>query len=197
MVNVIWLFMIVSGIITAAVNGRIEVITKAVIDGAETGVAVSFGLMSFLVFWLGLMKIAEDSGLLRAMAWLLRPIISFLFPSVPKDHPAMGYILSNISANLFGLGNAATPMGIRAMQELQKLNPSKDTASPAMCTLLAINTSGLTLIPSTIIALRMKFDSANPAEIIGTTLFATIVATAAAILLDRWYRYRDNKRVNS
>ncbi|GAE04626.1 spore maturation protein A [Paenibacillus sp. JCM 10914] len=103
----------------------------------------------------------------------------------------MGYILSNMSANLFGLGNAATPMGIKAMQELQKLNPDKETASAAMCTLLALNTASITLIPTTLIAIRLNYDSANPAEIVGTTLLATAVATAAAIMADRWYRKRD------
>ncbi|MDF2660148.1 MAG: nucleoside recognition protein, partial [Paenibacillus sp.] len=107
---------------------------------------ISFGLISILVFWLGMMRIAEDSGLLRKIAVLLRPVVRLLFPDVPKDHPAVGYIMSNMSANLLGLGNAATPMGIKAMQELQTLNPDKDTASPAMCTLLALNTASITLI---------------------------------------------------
>src|SRR5690606_18258436 len=114
-------------------------------------------------------QIAQDAGLVRKLAKLLGPIARFLFPSVPADHPAMGYILSNMSANLFGLGSAATPMGLKAMEELQKLNPNKQTATPAMCTLLAINTSGLTLIPTTVIGLRLKYDSLNPTEIIGPT----------------------------
>jgi spore maturation protein A len=195
MVNFIWGFMIISGIITAAVQGRIEVITHAAFEGAKMGVAVCFGLISILVLWLGLMKIAEDSGLLQKLATILRPIINYLFPDVPKDHPAIGYILSNMTANIFGLGNAATPMGLKAMQELQKLNPDKDKASPAMCTLLALNTSSLTLIPTTIIAIRMNFDSANPAEIVGTTLFATMISTLVAILLDRWFRYREQRAI--
>jgi spore maturation protein A len=191
-VNYIWGFMIISGMIAAVLNGRVDAITEAAFNGAKTGVAVCFGLISILVLWLGLMRIAEEAGLLRLLAKGLRPIVSFLFPDVPKDHPAMGYILSNMTANMFGLGNAATPMGLKAMQELQKLNPDKETASPAMCTLLAINTSSLTLIPTTIIAIRMNFESANPAEIVGTTLFATFVSTMSAILLDKWYRYRSS-----
>lgn len=190
MVNFIWLFFLIAGFIAAALQGRIELMTEAIFEGAKTGVTVCFGLISILVFWMGMMRIAEDAGLLRKLAVLLRPIVRFLFPDVPKDHPALGYIMSNMSANILGLGNAATPMGIKAMQELQKLNPDKDTASAAMCTLLAMNTASITLIPTTLIAIRMNFGSANPAEIVGTTLLATAVATVAAIALDRWYRYR-------
>nr|WP_272595543.1 nucleoside recognition domain-containing protein [Paenibacillus apiarius] len=184
------MFMLLIGFIAAAAQGRIDTVTEAVFDGAKTGVTVSFGLISVMVFWLGMMRIAEDAGLLKSLAKALGPIVRYLFPDVPRNHPALGFIMSNMSANLLGLGNAATPMGIRAMQELQKLNPSKDTASPAMCTLLAINTSSITLIPTTLIAIRMNFGSANPAEIVGTTLLATIVATCAAIAADRWYRRR-------
>jgi spore maturation protein A len=194
MVNWIWLFFIVAGFAVAAFQGNIEAVTKATFDGAETGVTVCFGLISILVFWLGMMRIAEDAGLLRRLSSLLRPVVGFLFPDVPKGHPALGYIMSNLSANILGLGNAATPMGIKAMQELQKLNPSKDTATPAMCTLLALNTSSVTIIPTTLIALRMNFNSANPAEIVGTTLLATLISTTAAILADRWYRSRLSRR---
>nr|WP_187698762.1 nucleoside recognition domain-containing protein [Paenibacillus alvei] len=193
-VNAIWMFMLLVGFIAAAAQGRIDAVTEAVFEGAKTGVSVSFGLISVMVFWLGMMRIAEDAGLLKRLAKALGPIVRYLFPDVPRNHPALGFIMSNMSANLLGLGNAATPMGIRAMQELQKLNPSKDTATPAMCTLLAINTSSITLIPTTLIAIRMNFNSANPAEIVGTTLLATIVATFAAIFADRWYRRMDAKR---
>ncbi|QWU14677.1 spore maturation protein A [Paenibacillus sophorae] len=188
MINVIWLGMIVIGFVFAAVNGRMDAFTAAVFDGAKNGVTVSFGLISVLVFWLGVMKIAEDAGLLRTIARLLGPIVSFLFPDVPKGHPAIGYILSNMSANLLGLGNAATPMGIKAMQELQTLNPDKDTATPAMCTLLALNTASITLIPATLIAIRLNYGSSDPADIVGTTLAATFVATLAAIFADRLCR---------
>ncbi|QGQ96925.1 nucleoside recognition protein [Paenibacillus psychroresistens] len=190
MVNLIWLFFIVVGFVVAAIQGNIELVTAAVFDGAKTGVTVCFGLISILVFWLGIMRIAEDAGLLQKLAKLLNPFVRFLFPSIPADHPAIGYIMSNMSANILGLGNAATPMGIRAMQELQKLNSNKEVASPAMCTLLALNTSSITLIPTTLIAIRMNYHSLNPAEIVGTTLLATIISTMAAILVDRWYRRR-------
>ncbi|GKU79586.1 nucleoside recognition domain-containing protein [Paenibacillus sp. L3-i20] len=190
MVNWIWLFFIVVSVVVAAFTGKMDTVTQAAFDGAKSGVTVSFGLISIMVFWLGMMRIAEDADLLKKLARLLRPVVRWLFPDIPKDHPAIGYIMSNLSANLFGLGNAATPMGIKAMQELQKLNPDKDTATPAMCTLLALNTSSITIVPTTLIAIRMNYGSANPAEIIGTTIAATIVATTAAIAADRWYRSR-------
>ena len=189
MINLIWLAMIVIGFLFAAVNGRMDDVTAAVFDGAKNGVTVSFGLISVLVFWLGIMRIAEDAGLLQKIAKFLGPIVSFLFPDVPKGHPAIGYILSNMSANLLGLGNAATPMGIKAMQELQTLNPNKDTATPAMCTLLALNTASITLIPATLIAIRLTYGSSDPAGIVGTTLAATAVATFAAIAADRVFRH--------
>ncbi|MEF2964395.1 nucleoside recognition domain-containing protein [Paenibacillus sp. M1] len=191
MVNKIWLAMIIIGFGFAAFKGDINVVTQAAFEGAQTGVTVCLGLISVLVFWLGIMKLAEEAGLVKAISKLLGPIVAYLFPDVPKNHPAMGFILSNMSANLLGLGNAATPMGIRAMQQLQELNPDKETASPAMCTLLALNTASITLIPTTLIAIRLNFHSANPAEIVGSTLLATAIATAAAIVADRWYRRRN------
>ncbi|AWB45045.1 nucleoside recognition protein [Paenibacillus sp. CAA11] len=194
MVNKIWLGMLMIGFGFAAFKGDINVVTKAAFEGAQTGVTVCFGLISVLVFWMGIMRLAEEAGLVRKISKLLGPVVSFLFPDVPKNDPAMGYILSNMSANLLGLGNAATPMGIRAMQELQRLNPDKTTASPAMCTLLALNTASITLIPTTLIAIRLNFNSANPAEIVGSTLLATAIATMAAILADRWYRSRDRRK---
>lgn len=188
MVNFIWMGLIIVGIIVGALTGNMQEMNEAIFEGAKVGVTICFGLISVLVFWLGLMKIAEEAGLLRLFAKLLSPVARFLFPDVPKDSPAMGYILSNFSANILGLGNAATPMGLKAMSELQKLNPHPDRATPAMITFLAINTSGLTLIPTTVIAIRLNFESTNAVEIVGTTLFATFCATAVAILVDKWYR---------
>lgn len=190
MVNWIWLGMIVVSVVFGAVNGRLEEVAEAAFGGAQTGVTVCLGLISILVFWMGLMKIAETAGLVSWLSRLLAPAVRRMFPDVPPGHPAMGYILSNMSANLLGLGNAATPMGIRAMQELQKLNPHPDTATPAMCTLLALNTASITLVPTTMIAIRMNFGSAHPADIVATTLLATAAATGAAVLADRWYRSR-------
>lgn len=190
MINWIWLFLIIVGIITAAIQGNMNAINNAVIKGAQTGVTVTFGLISILVFWLGLMKIAEKSGLLDLISRLMRPVISWLFPDIPRDHPAIGYIISNMTANLFGLGNAATPMGIKAMQELQTLNHNKEKASPAMSTFLALNTASITIIPTTVIAIRATYGSANPTEIVGTTILATTISTIGALSLDKWYRHK-------
>lgn len=175
-------------------NGRIEIISQAMFEGAKSGVTVCFGLLSILAFWMGIMRIAEKAGLLELVARAMSPLVQRLFPDVPKGHPAIGYILSNMSANLLGLGNAATPFGIKAMEELQKLNPDKQRATPAMCTLLAINTASITLIPTTMIAIRFQFGSANAAEIVGTTLIASFAATIFALVLDRWYRMVHKKR---
>lgn len=190
MVNYIWLGLILIGILYGAWQGNLDAVNEAAFEGAKTGVTLCFGLISMLVFWLGMMRIAQDSGMLHMMAKLMSPVAKFLFPDIPKNHPAMGYILSNMSANLFGLGNAATPMGIKAMEELQKINPNKEEATPAMITLMALNTSSITLIPTTIIAVRMNYGSMNAVEIVGTTLFATCCSTLVAVALDKWYRYR-------
>lgn len=194
MINFIWVGMFLFGVGFAAVNGKMEAVNKAVFTGAEQGVDISIGLISILVFWLGLMKIAEEAGLLEKLAERFRPIVSRLFPEVPSDHPAMGYILSNMIANFFGLGNAATPMGIKAMEQLKKLNGGKDNASRSMITLMALNTSSLTIIPTTVIAIRMKYHSAMPTDIVGTTIAATACTTIAAILIDRFFHYRRQRR---
>jgi spore maturation protein A len=187
-VNYVWLGMIVFGIIVAAVNGNIEVITKAALDGANNAVKISISLIAIITFWLGIMKLAEEAGLIRALAWLVRPLLRFLFPSVPKDHPAMGAIVMNLSANILGLGNASTPMGLIAMRELQRLNQDRDTASEAMCTFLALNTSCVTLIPTTIIGIRLLYGSADPTDIVGPTIMATAFSMVAAIIVDRVLR---------
>ncbi|NEU31042.1 spore maturation protein [bacterium LRH843] len=190
MINKIWMTMLVFGIGYAMVNGRMKEVNEAIFSGAQDAVTICLGLISILVFWLGLMKIAQVAGLLTSLARLMHPIARWLFPEVPANHPAMGYILSNVSANLFGLGNAATPMGIKAMEQLKELNGGKDSASRSMITLLAINTAGVTLIPTTVISIRMSYDSVSPTEIVGTTLIATICGTIGAILIDRYFYHR-------
>src|SRR5699024_1172967 len=145
--------------------------------------------ISVMVFWLGLMKVAEKAGILRNLTKLFRPIVAKLFPEIPKDHPAMGYILSNITANIFGLGNAATPMGIKAMEQMKQLSGT-DYASRSMITFLALNTSSLTIIPTTVIAIRMHYDSTAPTEIVGTTIIATLISSISALIIDRIFYYR-------
>lgn len=189
MVNIIWVAMLLIGIIVAAVTGKIDVVTTAALKGAETAVEFAFGLVAIMAFWLGIMKVAEEAGMIRLISKIVKPLTTFLFPSVPKDHPAMGAIIMNLSANVLGLGNAATPMGLIAMKELQKLNKfSSNTASDAMCTFLALNTSCITIIPATIIGIRIKAGSMNPTEIVGTTIFATACSMVIAIIVDRVLR---------
>lgn len=194
MINVIWVAMFVIGMVYAALHGTMEKVNQAIFRSAEEAVTICFGLISVLVFWLGIMKIAEKSGLLRHLSAFFKPLMKRLFPEVPGDHPAMGYILSNTIANLFGLGNAATPMGIKAMEELKKLNGGKNEPSRSMITLLALNTSGLTLVPTTVIAIRMKYGSASPTDIVGTTLIATLCTTFSALLIDRYFYYRRKRK---
>jgi spore maturation protein A len=188
MLNIVWLLLLSSGIIIAAINGNIEVVTEAALGAAQSAVKVCFDLIGVMALWLGIMKIAEQGGLIKSLARLVRPIMIRFFPSVPSEHPAMGAIILNISANMLGLGNAATPMGMKAMQELQELNNNSEEASEAMCTFLALNTSCITLIPATIIGVRLSFGTANPTEIVGPCIFATGMAMTIAMSLDYWFR---------
>ena len=182
MINYIWCGMIIIGIIVGIVTGNIEAVSTAAIEWAETAVELSLGLIGVMSLWLGLMKIAEEAGIVRGMGLLMKPIMVRLFPEVPADHPAMGSIVANMAANFFGLGNAATPLGIKAMQELQDLNENKEEASNAMVTFLAINTSSITLISSSIIAYRSAAGAANPADVIAPTIIATTVSTVVAVV---------------
>ena len=188
MLNIIWLLLLVSGIIVAALNGNIEVVSQAALEAARDGVEVCFNLIGIMALWLGIMKIAEKGGLIQLLAILLNPLLKRLFPSIPAGHPAMGAIVLNLSANMLGLGNAATPFGMRAMQEMQKLNGGRDQASAAMCTFLALNTSCITLVPATIIGIRVSCGSVDPTEIVGACIFATCCASVAAISLDWIFR---------
>ncbi|MBO1624408.1 spore maturation protein [Bacillus cereus] len=194
MVNIVWVAMAVIGIVYAMVNGTMEEVNKAVFEGAKDAVTICIGLISVLVFWLGLMKIAEEAGLLKKLVSFFMPVVKRLFPEIPKDHPSMGFILSNMMANFFGLGNAATPLGIKAMEQLKELNGGKDSASRSMVTFLALNTSAITLIPTTVISIRMTYESANPTEIVGVTFIAQVLSMIGAIWIDRYfYRRRSRK----
>ncbi len=154
---------------------------KFCLDYAGTAVNIALGLIGIMAMWLGVMKVAENAGLIKIIANSVKPITKFLFPDVPSDHPAMGSIIMNMAANMLGLGNAATPFGLKAMEELQTLNEKKDTATNAMVTFLAVNTAGLTLIPVTAIAIRAASGSSNPAIIIGTSIFGAFCATTVGI----------------
>ncbi|KHE72608.1 nucleoside recognition domain-containing protein [Halobacillus sp. BBL2006] len=193
MVNLIWAFLAVIGIAFAAFNGTMEEVNKAIFSTLDEAIMITLSLTGVLVFWLGLMKIAEAAGLLDGLANIFRPFVKKIFPDIPENDPALGYILSNMTANMFGLGNAATPMGLKAMKELKRLSGNEE-ASRSMITLLAINTSSLTLIPTTVIAIRMKYGSADPTSIVGATILATVISTAAALMIDRFFYYK-RKRV--
>ena len=170
-------------VIVGILTGNIDAVTQAAIDMAKTAVEIAIGLIGIMALWLGTMKIAEESGLIRIIARAIRPITIRLFPDVPEDHPAIGSIILNMAANLLGLGNAATPLGLKAMEELQELNPEKDTATNAMCTFLAINTSSVQLIlPATVVALM----GAAANQIFITTILATGLSTITAIITVRF-----------
>lgn len=182
MINFIWAALIIIGFIVGAITGNLDGVTTAAMENAKAAVELAMGLIGVMALWLGIMKIAEDSGLIRGISKLLKPIMVLLFPEVPADHPAMGAMIMNISANILGLGNAATPFGLKAMEELQKLNKQKDTATNAMVTFLAINTSSVTLIPASTIAILAAAGASHPTEIVGPTIVATTISTTTAII---------------
>ena len=173
---------------------KLKAITQAAIDFANTAVEIAFGLIGVMALWLGLIKIAEEAGLVKVLTRLLTPITKRIFPDIPSDHPAIGAIIMNTAANMLGLSNAATPIGLKAMEELNKLNPKAGTATNAMVTFLAINTGGLILIPATAIAVRAASGSTNPGIIIGTSIVgagcATCVGIVASKILQRLPKYR-------
>ena len=194
MLNYIWLGLIGLAVLMGSLRGNIGDVGQAAIDGANLALKIAGVLVAITTLWLGLMRLAEKAGLVNRLGLALKPIMVWLFPEVPPNHPAMGAIIMNVAANILGLNNAATPLGLRAMNELESLNRRPGVATNAMCMLLAINTSSITLIPITVIGLLTLYHGKNPAAIIGTSLAATAIAHAFAIgtckLLERsrWSR---------
>jgi len=182
MLNYVWVGMLITGFVVGMLNGRVEDVTRAAINSAGKAVELGIGLMGIMCLWTGLMNIAEKSGMMQYISKALKPMLKFLFPEIPEKHPALGAIVMNLAANFLGLGNAATPLGIKAMNELQKLNRHKETATDAMCMFLVLNTAAIQLIPATVIAIRTKFNSQNPEEIIGTVWIASVCATVTGII---------------
>ncbi|MFA6465487.1 MAG: nucleoside recognition domain-containing protein, partial [Desulfurivibrionaceae bacterium] len=182
-INIIWLSLVVLATVTAAYTNRMDALTKASFESAKDAVVLAIGLIGPMALWLGIMKVAEAGGLMRIVARRVRPLMVRLFPDVPHDHPAMSAMIMNMAANALGLGNAATPMGIKAMQELDKLAPEKGTATNAMCLFLAINTSSVTILPLGVITVRAAAGSASPASIFIPTLIATSCSTLVAIVM--------------
>ena len=194
MVNIIWGLFIIIGIVFGFFNGKIDLINNEIIDSGKSALELILEMLPMLTLWMGLMGIAEDSGLLNLIAKKLSFILKRLFPSIPENNEALGLIASNVAINMAGLGSAATPCGLKAMKELQKINKKKDTASTSMITFLVLNTGGVTIIPTTIISLRVLHGSSNPTEVIPTCILATISRCIAGLMLDYIIRrkYGDN-----
>ena len=185
MINKIWVSFIFVGITYGFISGNISAVNEEIITSAKKSLDIFINIFPVIVLWLGIMTIASDSGLLNKISNILYPILGKIFKDIPKNHESLGYISSNIAANILGLGSAATPFGLKAMKSLQELNDNKDTASHSMITFLLLNTSGLTLVPTTVISIRMLYKSINPTSIITSTILATLISTISAIILDK------------
>lgn len=191
MLNYIWFGLMAIALVVAAINGTAEAVTKGAVESATGAVQIAIGLVGIMTLWLGMMRVAEAAGLVSLVGRALRPVLRWLFPEVPAEHPAAGAIVLALAANMLGLNNAATPLGIKAMEELQTLNPDKGTATNAMVTLMAVTTAGVQLIPASMIGILAAAGSSNPTVIIAPTILATFIGTVAAIiaarLLERFY----------
>jgi spore maturation protein A len=191
MLNYIWFGLMAIALVVAAINGTPEAVTKGAVESATTAVQISIGLVGIMTLWLGMMRIAEAAGLVALLGRAMRPLLRWLFPDVPPGHPAGGALVLALAANMLGLNNAATPLGIKAMEQLQTLNPDKDSASNDMVTLMTVTTAGVQLIPASMIGVLAAAGSVNPTAIIGPTLVATFVGTVVGVfsarVLQRFY----------
>ena len=186
--NYIWYFLIVVSIIFGAINGTLSEVVNGILSGTELAVKIVLTLLGIMTFWLGIMKIAEKSGIVEWLSKLLKPIAKIIFPEIPSDSKIIGDVAMNFSANALGLANAATPIGIKAITGMQELNKDKDSASDPMCTLLAMNTAGFQLIPATVIAILAANGCKNPTEIIAPTLIVTTTAFIGAIIIAKIFK---------
>jgi spore maturation protein SpmA len=193
-INIVWLFLIVSATVVAAYTGNMEAVTNASFESAKKAVTLAIGLVGAMALWLGIMKVLEVAGVMRLIARAMRPLMIRLFPDVPTEHPAMSAMLMNMAANSLGLCNAATPMGIKAMQELDKINPVKGTATNSMCLFLAINTSNVAILPLGVMAIRAGAGASNPGSIIVPTFLATLCSTIVAIIVAKLFILRQKKK---
>lgn len=187
MINIVWFLFIIIGVTYGIVTGNISNVNEEIVTSAKKSLDVFLGLFPTIVLWLGIMGIVTDSGLLSKISNFLYPFLSKLFPEIPKNHESLGYISSNIAANILGLGNAATPFGLKAMKSLQELNRNKTTASRSMVTFILLNTSGLTLLPTTVITLRSLNGSVDATRIMIPTIIVTVISTISAIILDKLF----------
>jgi spore maturation protein A len=201
MLNIIWLFMMVTSVVVAICTGKVPAIVMAATESAKFGFTLALGLTGVMALWLGIMRIAEAAGLLNLLTRALRPLLVRLFPDVPAHHPAMGAMTMNIAANIFGLNNAATPFGLKAMAELATLNKHPGVATNAMCTFLALHSSNLQLVPATAIALLAATGALHPTDIIVPFLLSSMCAVVTAIVMSKilerlhWFRYPDTSAV--
>lgn len=186
----VWFLLLALAFVSALADGEMGGLTEGALQGAEDAITLAIGLAGILALWMGLLRIADDAGLTRKLAALLRPLLRRLFPEVPKDHAALDSMALNVSANMLGLGNAATPLGLRAMEQLQSLNDRPKVATDAMILFLVINTSSVQLIPATVIALRAANDAPAPAGVVGPTLLATLVSTVVGVATAKWLARR-------
>lgn len=186
--NYIFYFLIVFSIIVSAINGKLQDVVNAILSGADLSVKVAFSLIGIMAFWLGIMRIAEKAGIVDYITKLIKPIAKWLFSDVPEDNKAIGDIAMSFSANALGLTNAATPIGLKAMEELQEINEDKTSASNAMCMFLAMNTAGFQLIPATVIAVLVGVGYKNPTEIVAPTLIVTSIAFVSAIVIAKIFQ---------
>lgn len=194
--NYIFYFLIVISILAGAVNGKLGDVVNAILSGAELSVKVAISLIGIMAFWLGMMKIAEKSGLIDIISKLIKPVTKRLFNDIPEDSPAVGDIAMSLTANAFGLSNAATPIGIKAMEEMQKHNKDKKSASDAMCMFLAMNTAGFQLVPATVIAVLVGIGYKNPTSIIAPTLLVTSIAFVSAIIFAKIFQHLWKPQIN-
>lgn len=182
MINKIWFFMIAFSVAFAATNGRLDVLNKEIFISLRSSLDLCLGLLGSMMLWCGALKVAEKAGLVERISEMIRPIIGFLFKDIPKKGEALGAIIMNMTSNMLGLGNAATPFGLKAMTELQKLNNKKDTASNSMCRFLVINSAPICIIPSTVISIRASIGSQNPGIVIIPSIFSSAIAILVGMI---------------
>ena len=187
MINYIWTIFIILGILYGVITGNVENVNNTLINSGSNAIEIIFNLIPLMCLWLGLMSIAKDSGLIDKLAKRLNKVLKILFPEIPDDHEALTYISSNIILNMLGVGNAATPFGLKAMQEMQKINKNKDEASRSMITFIVMNTAAVTIIPTTIISLRILNKSLNPMSIVPYIIITSTLSCIIGLILDRLY----------
>lgn len=190
MINKIWGLFIIAGSVFCLITNKVELLNAEILESTKSSLDMIIKIFPVMALWMGIMNIAKVSGLLQKFSKAISPLLRKIFPEIPPSHESLSLIASNIIANMFGLGNAATPFGLKAMKSLQELNNKKDTASRSMITFLVLNTSGVTIIPTTIISLRMMHGSTNPTEIVSACIIATFISTLSGLLMDRFLARR-------